>query len=146
MMLAEYRIDNDTSFGYHAGIRDTFADSLVRRGNDYWYAVTSFSVPNGIITPVRDSAGQVRFDTTLMNSFESSISDNAVHVRLAFGPSKRLGEAKVVPNPYRGDVHYTDGDGFEGSELTWSDARRVIWFIDLPERAAIRIFSLVGEV
>jgi len=145
-LLAEYRLDNDTAFGYHAGLTNTLVDSLVRRGNNYWYAVTSFSVPNGIITSVRDSAGRVQLDTTLMNSFESSVSDNAVDVRLAFGPSKRPGEAKVVPNPYRGDFHYTDGNGFEGAELTWGDTKRVIWFIDLPDRATIRIFTLAGEV
>src|SRR5260221_10495721 len=145
-LLAEYRIDDDTSFGYHSGLRYAFVDSLVRQGNDYWYALTSFSVRDGIILPVPDSSGQTHQDTTLLESSESRIGDNARNIHLAFGPSRMLGEVKVVPNPYRADAFYTDGRGFEGPELSWSDAKRVIWFIDLPERATISIFTVAGDV
>jgi hypothetical protein len=145
-LLAEYRIHDDPLTGVHAKFDTAFVDSYVRQGNDYWYAVTSFSVRNGAIIPGRDSLGNQRNDTLYADSFESSIRDNAQLVHVSFGPSKRLGEAKVVPNPYRGDIYYTDGNGFEGTELSWSDARRVIWFIDLPERATIRIFTVAGDV
>jgi hypothetical protein len=145
-LLAEYRLHDDPLTGLRARFDTSFVDSYVRQGNDYWYAVTSFSVRNGAVIPGRDSLGRPHNDTLYANSFESSIRENAQHVHVAFGPSHRLGEAKVVPNPYRGDMQYTNGNGFEGPELSWNDSRRVIWFIDLPEQATIRIFTVAGDV
>jgi hypothetical protein len=52
----------------------------------------------------------------------------------------------VVPNPYRGDKFYSaENGGYEGLGRTWTPENRVIWFINLPRKATIRIMSLVGE-
>ncbi len=145
-LLGEYRIDDDSLFGYHSGIKFSYVDSSVRPGTTYWYSVTSFSVAQTATIPFVDSAGMHHIDTVQVGSLESPLGANSKYIRVNFGPSTLPGQAKVVPNPYRGDYQYTDGNGFEGRELTWSDAKRVIWFIDLPARATIRVFTVAGDV
>ena len=67
--------------------------------------------------------------------------------QLPFVPSARLGEVKVVPNPYRTDADYTyEAGGWEGRAQFWDENHRVIWFIHLPPKATIRIFSLAGDI
>ena len=144
--IAQFNIDPDPQFGYRTGLQYTMVDSNLRKGNTYWYAVTSYAFPDGVILAVPDSTGNTHTDTVLTQSSESNIRDNATQIRLTFGPSNSPGQVKVVPNPYYGDQQYTDGNGFEGAERTWTEDRRVIWFIDLPERATIRVYTLVGEV
>jgi hypothetical protein len=64
-----------------------------------------------------------------------------------FLPSARVGEVKVVPNPYRTDRNYIyEQGGWEGLGRLWTENRRVVWFIHLPPKCTIRIFSLAGEV
>lgn len=145
-LLAQYGLDPDPVFGVRTGLETTYTDSHVRLGRDYWYAVTSYSIVDGVILERRDSTGAVIKDTILTGSTESGILDNAQQIHVAFGPSARLGEVRVVPNPYLGDAHYTDGNGFEGDERTWSEDRRVIWFTHLPERATIRIYTISGDI
>lgn len=146
-LIAQYDMDDDLGFGFQSGLRFTYADSNLRQGNQYWYAVTSYSIPEVLFYYKPDSVGGLAKDTIVTNYYvESDIKQNATQVRLNFGPSQRYGEVKVVPNPYFGNVYYTDGNGFEGSELDWNDTKRVIWFIDLPEKATIRIYSLVGDI
>ncbi len=145
-MLAQYNLDPDPIWGTSSGLRTTYIDSNLRRGNTYWYSVTSYSVPGGFVVRIPDSVGQIVSDTLYTSSAESELRDNARQVHLSYGPATQVGKVRVVPNPYRGDAYYTDGDGYEGHELEWTEYARTIWFIDLPERATIRVFSLAGDV
>ncbi|HEV8538363.1 MAG TPA: hypothetical protein VGR15_05495, partial [Bacteroidota bacterium] len=73
--------------------------------------------------------------------------ENATKVQVPFLPSAKLGEVKVVPNPYRSDLDYTfEQGGWEGRSISWTEDRRVVWFIHLPSRATVRIFSLSGDI
>lgn len=146
-LLAQYNTDDDPSLGYHLGLHYSFVDSNLRVGNYYSYTVTSYSFPESDQVSHYDSSRNATvYDTVYSNIVESNIYDNAKYLHLSFGPSTKLGEVKVVPNPYRGDIYYTDGNGFEGDELTWYPERRVVWFTHLPAHAIIRIYTIAGDV
>ncbi len=145
-LLRQFDVDDALHFEYGTGLRYSYIDSNLVRGRKYWYAVTSFSIPNATVVVIPDpQGGPARLDTLLTDEMESDISENASLIQLPFAPSNRLGEVKVVPNPYRIDVDYTaEGGGWEGLGRLWTENSRQIWFIHLPSRATIRIFSLNG--
>lgn len=138
VFMGQFNVEDDPSVPYHTGLQYSFVDSNLRIGNYYTYAVTSYSYPEVFVS--------FPFDTLFSNIVESKISDNAKLIRLPFSPSKKLGEVKVVPNPYRGDIYYTDGNGYEGDERTWTVERKVVWFTHLPSHATIRIFTIAGDL
>lgn len=145
-LLAQYDIDDELGYGDQTGLQHSCIDSNVHPTRSYWYAVTSFSVPEGIILPLRDDNGVIYLDTIFTEGHESNLQANATKVNISFATSTENGKVKVVPNPYRGDVFYTDGNGYEGYEFNWTPEKRVIWFIHLPKYATIRVYSIVGEI
>jgi hypothetical protein len=56
-------------------------------------------------------------------------------------------EVIVVPNPYRGDVKYTDmgWEDLDGS-YTYAEEYRKIVFLNIPERCVIRVYTLAGDL
>ena len=110
--------------------------------------MTSFSIPGASLILLPDpNGGPPRLDTLVTESVESGLSENATLVQLPFLPSTKVGEVKVVPNPYRTDQDYTfEGGGWEGLGRNWTENRRVIWFIHLPSKATIRIFTMAGDL
>jgi hypothetical protein len=135
-------------FEYGTGLEYTLIDSGLVRGRPYWYAVTSFSIPGLTIIEQPDSSGLGTYlDTLISPPTESSIEVNAQKVVLPFEPSREVGKVKVVPNPYRTDHDYTfEAGGWEGLSRKWTENDRVIWFIHLPPKCTIRIFSLSGDL
>ena len=146
-LLRQYDVDDDLGFEFGTGIQYEFIDSNLTVGKLYRYAVTSFSIPRVTIVTIPDpNGGPVRQDTITTPNVESDVGTNAVEVQMPFSPSARVGEVKVVPNPYRTDVDYTfEQGGWEGYSKFWSENERVIWFTHLPEVALIKIFSLTGD-
>ncbi|MBI5215290.1 MAG: hypothetical protein HY960_06015 [Ignavibacteriae bacterium] len=140
-LLAQYDVDNAYKYGFQTGIETTFVDAAIRKGNIYWYAVTSYSV----VAHTSHWNGS-SYDTLVIEGVESSISENAQKVFNSFGPSTQSGEVLVVPNPYRGSEYYVNGDGFEGLEREWTPYKRMVRFIHLPSKATIRIYTIAGEV
>ena len=53
----------------------------------------------------------------------------------------------VVPNPYRGDVKYTEmgWENIDGN-YTYAEEYRKIAFLNIPERCVIRIYTLAGDL
>jgi hypothetical protein len=53
----------------------------------------------------------------------------------------------VVPNPYRGDVKYTDM-GWENldGDYAYDEGYRKIAFLNIPERCVIKIYTLAGDL
>ncbi|MBI5215291.1 MAG: hypothetical protein HY960_06020 [Ignavibacteriae bacterium] len=143
--LREFDVADDI-FGFNVGLQTEFTDSFARKGHTYWYAVTSFSIPDMTIITRPLSNGGVLYDTLYSEQYESSIEDNATKVYHSFRPSESLGEVLVVPNPYRGSEYYVNGDGFEGLEREWTPYKRMVRFIHLPSKATIRIYTIAGEV
>jgi hypothetical protein len=147
-LLKQFDVNDDLHFEYQTGLQYSLVDSDLVRGKKYWYAVTSFSIPGASVVLIPDPNGNPpHLDTLVSESVESGLSENATLIQLPFLPSARLGEVKVVPNPYRTDRNYTaEGGGWEGLSRNWTENQRVIWFIHLPPKATIRVFSMAGNL
>lgn len=109
---------------YVAG-SDTFdyrydIDNL-RDGFRYWTAVTSFDAGGG---------------PQNLPSLESGRTQNRTLVVPGDPTVRDAGSVKVFPNPYRGDAAW---DGSISRD-------RYLWFINLPPRCNIRIFTLAGDL
>lgn len=136
-------------FEYNVGIDTVFTDTNLVRGKTYWYAVTSFGIPDLSLLEIPDSTapGGIRYDTLFTENTESSVLQNAKRVDLAFSQSDKLGEVMVVPNPYRVDRDYTfENGGWEGRASQWSENSRLIKFIHLPVDCTIRVFTIAGDL
>lgn len=146
-LLKQFDVSDDLHFEFQTGLEFRYVDTNLVRGRHYWYAVTSFSIPGASILIIPDpEGGPARRDTILTPYVESSLGQNSTLVQLPFTPSTRLGEVKVVPNPYRTDQNYTfEEGGWEGRGVFWTENERVVWFTHLPPKATIRVFSLTGD-
>lgn len=146
-LLKQFDLKDDP-FEFNVGIESTFVDTNLTRGKRYWYAVTSFSIPNiAVIATPSDSTGtNYSYDTLYTAGAESDVSENAVRVDLSFSSTDNAGEVLVVPNPYRVDRDYTyESGGWEGRTSVWTENNRLVKFIHLPKRCTIRVFTLAGD-
>lgn len=145
-LIRQYDVADDLNFEYGTGIEYSLIDSGLVRGKTYWYAVTSFSIPGISIVDVPVDSVTIRTDTLFSKPTQSDYGENAERVILPFEVGE-VGEALVVPNPYRTDVDYTyEGGGWEGVSRDWSENKRVVWFIHLPPKCTIRVFTLAGDL
>jgi hypothetical protein len=108
--------DGDTTTYYY-----NFEIDNVKDGFKYWVAITAFD--RGI-----PEEG--------VESMQSGV--RATRVLAIPGPRPATNDETVfvVPNPYRG-------------EAIWDGARdreKYLWFVNLPERATIRIYTLAGDL
>jgi hypothetical protein len=146
-LIHQFDIDDDLGLEGQTGLSLSFIDSTIRRGKQYWYTVTALSVPDQIYLSYTTVTGGQAIDTVLTTATESKMFENVQRYGAPFSPSAKLGEVKVVPNPYRTDRNYIyEQGGWEGLGRLWNENRRVVWFIHLPPKCTIRIFSLAGEV
>lgn len=138
--------DPTDDFEYGTGLVYEFVDSNLVRGKDYTYAVTSKSIPNLAEQEIVVGDTVITVEVPV-EPLESRISTNAVGIRLPFSTSQELGQVAVVPNPYRTDHPYTfESGGYEGLSTNWDENKRLIKFINLPEKCTIKIFSLAGDL
>jgi hypothetical protein len=145
-LVKEFDLKDDP-YEFNVGIESTYVDSNLQRGKVYWYAVTSFGIPNIAVIEIPNGQGGVTYDTLLTTPGESSPGDNAVYTDVPFSVSHNLGEVLVVPNPYRVDNDYTyESGGWEGRATNWTENNRLIKFIHLPTKCTIRVFSLMGDL
>ncbi len=134
-------------FGYDTGIETTFVDENLTTGKTYWYAVTSFGIPDVHVMDYVDWDGRVKVETLAAGSSESSILASRKRMKLPFSVSHELGKVLVVPNPYRVDEDYTyEMGGYEGRAKVWNENKRRIKFIHLPPKCTVRIFTVAGEI
>lgn len=144
------QVDDSTDiFEFNTGLEYSFIDSNLVRGKTYWYAVTSFAIPNMTLLEYVDpqDTSRVIRDTVFSKTLESSIVRNRVKITLPFSVSQKKGEVKVVPNPYRIDHDYTfESGGWEGRAAKWTENNRLIKFVHLPATCTIRIFTIAGDL
>lgn len=132
-LLAEYDV-SDNEFGFNTGLKHTYEDVGLLNNLEYYYSVTAFSK-----------------EDTVSNfpSQESSIFVNSKAVIPGPEPPPKVGQVKVVPNPYRGDIAYHTFDPpwekVPGGR-NWMEQDRRIQFIYLPEKCEIKIYSLAGDL
>jgi hypothetical protein len=146
-LIRQYDYPDDLNFEYGTGLEYSLVDSGLVRGRTYWYAVTSFSTPGVSLVEVPIDSTTTRIDTLISPPTESDFTESMEKVILPFREGEVLGTVKVVPNPYRTDVDYTfEGGGWEGLSRQWTEGKRVVWFIHLPKKCTIRIFTLTGDL
>ena len=137
-------------YEYDTGIETTFVDSPLVPGKVYWYAVTSFGLPDLHTIDYLDRDGVVKQETLRTPSAETSLLASRKRLKLTFAASHDPSQQKVlvVPNPYRVDETYTfEQGGYEGRQKVWTENNRRIKFIHMPAgKSTIRIFSLGGDI
>jgi hypothetical protein len=144
-LLKQWDVAGDT-IEFETGLEHEFIDSNLVRGKVYTYSVTSKSIPNLAYQQIVVH-GEVVWVAVPVEALESKLRTNAIRIDLPFSVSQELGKVRVVPNPYRTDVDYTfESGGYEGPNTQWSELKRQIKFINLPERCTIRVFSLAGDL
>jgi len=133
-LLAEF--DKVDGYGYDNGLQYEYTDRGLVNGIRYWYSVVAYDLPEqaGITTiPSQESAQRLSAKMVIPGA-----------------RAETVGKVAVVPNPYRGDVDYTQGIGWEyptqPGRNQWYEVDRRIQFINLPPRCTIRIYSLAGEL
>jgi len=131
VLLAQYDVID--GLGYDTGLQHQYVDTGLLNGIPYYYAVTSYDKGDTVNS---------------VESLESSLRQNLVRVFPSSPPatSPEL-EVAVVPNPYLGNVNYTQParwEDFQGDG--WIEQDRRIQFINLPPRCTIRIYTLGGDL
>ncbi len=133
--VAEF--DKKNGYGYDVGLKYEYTDKGLVNGVRYWYAVTSYDIPEKIS------------DILTIPSLESPKVLSTKEAIPSF-TSEELGDDKVfvVPNPYRGDVDYTQAPGWEyptqPGRNVWYEIDRRIAFMNLPPECTITILTVAG--
>jgi hypothetical protein len=141
--LARFDVADDLGYGEQTGLRFSYTDTTASPGRTYWYAVTSYAVPGNVTLPVMpgDPVGYAVYAP----GFESGLSENATRLLYGFDATAAPGKALVVPNPYRADNKYPGGEGLPAFEGAHHGDNGLVWFLHLPAKATIRVFSLAGD-
>lgn len=106
-----------------------FVDTTAVKGFDYWYALLAFD------SGMKDTAG-----TWFIEPLPSSRYDNVIHHSPTNTVKNVMDEIAVVPNPFVGSAQWNNPS--PRYVEPWEDKIR---FINLPEDAVIRIYTLDGD-
>ncbi|MCK4655195.1 MAG: hypothetical protein KAU01_12205, partial [Candidatus Cloacimonetes bacterium] len=131
--LGENQVDE---FGVE--FEDNIKDRLSRR----YYDSTINNPPQGIEYYVSVTAWDRGIPSVELQSLESGRDGN---MRIFFpGPSAKsdMDKIHVVPNPYVGQCKF---DGRRSNDEKGDKSRR-IWFVNIPERCTIKIYTLAGDL
>jgi hypothetical protein len=90
----------------------------LRDGFKYWASVTAFDTGTLEVSPLESGRAQNRT------------------FAVPGGTATSSGKVKVFPNPYRGDAAW---DGTLSRD-------RYLWFVNLPARCTVKIFTLAGDL
>jgi len=125
----------DNIFYANTGLEYEYTDVGLVNNLEYYYTVSAFSKP--------DTASN-------FPSQESSKSANARAITPGTAAPQTVGEVAVVPNPYRGDVSYSQyNPPWEKAGMgrgRWVEQDRRIQFINLPNPSEIKIYTLAGDI
>jgi hypothetical protein len=128
-------IDIIDGIGYDTGL-ESLRDSTVISDTLYNYRFDIDNVKDGFKYWVALTSYDRGMPDEGVESMESGIRATRVLTIPGTPPAEDGTEASVFPNPYRGEAVW---DGTR-------DREKYIWFINLPARATIRIYSLAGDL
>jgi hypothetical protein len=141
-LVHEFDYDND-GVGFDTGLDDILRDPpfITEEGDSLQYELRLTNIPTGFKRYVSVTAYDYQIGDP--PSLEGGILNNTIYV--IAGPNREESTGKrisVFPNPYRGesafDVRNADGQ--------INDRKRVLWFVNLPARAHIKIYTLAGDI
>jgi hypothetical protein len=133
---------------YHLGQNEVdefgveFEDNIKDRLSRRFYHATINNPPKGIEYYVAATAWDRGIPSVQLQSLESGRDGN---MRIFFpGPSAKTDMDKiiVVPNPYIGQSKF---DGRRSNDEKGDKSRR-IWFVNVPSRCKIKIYTLAGDL
>jgi hypothetical protein len=128
-------IDIIDGIGYDTGL-ESLRDSTVISDSLYTYRMDIDDVKDGFKYWVAITSYDRGLPQEGVESMESGIRATKVLTIPGTPPAEDGLKASVFPNPYRGEAVW---DGTR-------DREKYIWFVNLPERATIRIYSLAGDL
>jgi hypothetical protein len=128
-------VDIVDGIGYDTGFTSVL-DSTVIGDTLYTYRVDIDNVKDGFKYWVALTSYDRGMPSEGVESMESGVRATQVLTIPGSRPVEDGLKASVVPNPYRGEAVW---DGTR-------DREKYIWFINLPERATIRIYALAGDL
>ncbi|MCD4796601.1 MAG: hypothetical protein K8R49_05470 [Candidatus Cloacimonetes bacterium] len=119
---------------------DHIKDRLSRR----YYSARINNPPKGIEYYVAATAWDRGIPSVELQSLESGRDADANMKVLFPGPSSKskMDNIYVVPNPYVGQSKF---DGRRSGDEKGDKSRR-LWFVNIPERCKIKIFTLAGDL
>ncbi|MFQ5599772.1 MAG: hypothetical protein ACE5G2_04370 [Candidatus Krumholzibacteriia bacterium] len=138
-----HQYDVRDGVGFDSGLDAVRLDEpyIDDRGDTLWYELRLTGIPDGF----KRYAAVTSYDYQIGDppSLEGGVLQNSIY--FIAGPDveeARNARVSVFPNPYRGesgfDVRNPDG--------SINPRKRVLWFVNLPERAHIKIFTLAGDL
>jgi hypothetical protein len=128
-------VDKIDGIGYDTGM-ESVRDSTVISDSLYTYRLDINNLKDGFKYWVALTSYDRGMPEEGVESMESGIRATRVLVIPGTQPADDGVKASVVPNPYRGEAVW---DGTR-------DREKYIWFINLPEKATIRIYALAGDL
>ena len=116
---------------------------ITEAGDTLQYELVLGGIPDGFKRYV--SVTSYDFQVGEPQTLEGGVLSNSIYC--ITGPDEQQAAASghrvsVFPNPYRGESDF-DGRNPDGSI---NPRRRVLWFVNLPPRAQIRIYTLAGDL
>ena len=128
-------IDIVNEIGYDTGL-ESVRDSVVIGDTLYTYRVDIDNVKDGFKYWVALTSYDRGMPGEGVESMESGVRATKVLTIPGTPPVEDDLKASVVPNPYRGEAVW---DGTR-------DREKYVWFINLPEKATIRVYALAGDL
>ncbi len=129
----------------HVGVDGSeYTEDIHDRLSRRYYHSQIYHPPKGVEYYLAVTAWDRGIPSVDLQSLESG-RDATANMKVMFpGPSgtSEMDKIHVVPNPYVGQ---SDFDGRRSNDEKGDKSRR-IWFVQIPERCKIKIFSLAGDL
>jgi hypothetical protein len=145
-LAAQYQlvrqVDIRDGHGFDTGLDGVRLPMPIMDGDaTYSYEVVLQGIPDGFKRYV--AVTSYDFQEGDPPSLESGVLINPIYT--IAGPDAEQARGKqvsVFPNPYRGESSF-DGRDSQGA---LNPRKRVLWFVNLPARARLRIYTLAGDL
>jgi hypothetical protein len=128
-------VDLVNSIGYDTGLQ-AVKETNVINDTTYHYRMDIDNVKDGFKYWVALTAFDRGVPEEGVESMESGVRATNTMVIPGTPPAADNKGVTVVPNPYRGGAVW---DGVR-------DREKYVWFVNLPERATIRIYTVAGDL
>lgn len=136
------QVDRRDGVGFDTGLDVVrLPEPVVDGGFTYQYELSLPGIPDGAKRYV--TVTSYDWQVGEPQSLESGVLSNSIYCIAGPDEAQSRGrQASVFPNPYRGESSF-DGRDAQGAV---NPRKRVMWFVNLPPRCRIRIYTLAGDL
>lgn len=121
---------NNTNIKYSVTVKHSFADSTVERGQQYYYYITSFSIPMPEDILTRTPSGILESHQFYTQTYTP--------VSLTRPSSSNMTDIRIAPNPYAINSN--------PNKHHFQNEPDKIAFFNIPQNCLIKIFTEIGEL